>query len=54
MSGVVITEPSGFDGADAGIGAAGATALALLGIAGALVISDRRPQQTHPTASQPH
>jgi hypothetical protein len=51
---VVITEPSGFDWGDAGIGAAGAIALALLGVGGALVISARRPQQTRGNAARPN
>ena len=42
--------PGGFDWGDAGIGAAGGVGLAMLGVAGALVItgahrSDRRPLQ---------
>jgi hypothetical protein len=48
------TERSGFDWADAGIGAAGATALTLLGVGGALMISDRRPHQTHHSAVRPN
>jgi hypothetical protein len=44
------TERSRFDWADAGIGAAGGTALALLGASGALKISQRRAHQTHRSA----
>jgi hypothetical protein len=48
------TPPSGFDWGDAGIGAAGGIALALLGVGGALVISQRRPQRTRRGAAQPN
>ena len=51
---VVITERNGFDWGDAGIGAAGGTALAFLGLGGALVISERRPHHTRPRAPQPN
>ncbi len=44
---------SGFDWRDAGIGAAGGTALALLGVGGALVISERRPRQTRQSTTLP-
>jgi hypothetical protein len=37
------TPQSGFDWGDAGIGAAGGVALALLGLGGAVAISQRRP-----------
>jgi hypothetical protein len=50
----VTTERSGFDWGDAGIGAAGGTALALLGVGGALVISERRPQPTRHSTAQPN
>ena len=44
---VRITAPaSGFDWGDAGIGAAGGLALAMLGVGGALAISQHRPQRT--------
>jgi hypothetical protein len=49
---VQLTTTCGFDWADAGIGAAGATALGLLGAGGALVISERRPQPTRRGAAQ--
>jgi hypothetical protein len=49
----VITERNGFDWGAAGIGAGAGTALALLGVGGALVISERRPQRTHRSAAQP-
>jgi hypothetical protein len=39
------TRQSGFNWGDAGIGAAGGAALALLGLGGALVISHRRPRR---------
>jgi hypothetical protein len=48
------TERIGFDWGDAGIGAAGATAVALLGVGGALVNSERRTQRTRPGAAQPN
>lgn len=41
---------SGFDWGDAGIGAAGAVALAMLGVGGALVISQRPRWTRHGTA----
>lgn len=41
---------SGFDWGDAGIGAAGAVALAMLGMGGALVISQRPRRTRHGTA----
>jgi hypothetical protein len=40
------TPPSGFDWSDAGIGAAGGLALAMLGVGGALAVSQRRPRGT--------
>jgi hypothetical protein len=51
---VRLTTDRGFDWGDVGIGAAGATALALLGIGGALVISERRPQPTRHSTAQPN
>jgi hypothetical protein len=51
---VRLTTGRGFDWADAGIGAAGGTALALLGVGGALLISERRPQRAHAGAAQPN
>jgi len=44
---------SGFDWGDAGIGAAGAVALAMLGVGGALVIS-QRPRRTRPGTTGPN
>jgi len=41
---------SGFDWGDAGIGAAGVVALAMLGVGGALVISQRPRRTRHGTA----
>jgi hypothetical protein len=38
------TPPSGFDWGDAGIGAAGGLALAMIGVGGALAVSQRRPR----------
>jgi hypothetical protein len=43
------TPPSGFDWGDAGIGAAGGVALAMLGLGGALVVSQRRPSRNSRT-----
>jgi hypothetical protein len=48
------TPPSGFDWGDAGIGAAGGLALALLGLGGVLVISHQRPRRTRTTTSLPN
>ena len=45
---------SGFDWGDAGIGAAGGLALALLGVGGGLVISHQRPLRTRTTTSLPN
>jgi hypothetical protein len=45
------TPPNGFDWGDAGIGAAGGFALALIGLGGALVVSQRRPRRDRRTAS---
>ena len=42
---------NGFDWGDAGIGAAGGVALALLGVGGALAISQHRPQRTRRTTA---
>jgi hypothetical protein len=51
---VRITAPaSGFDWGDAGIGAAGGVALAMLGLGGGLVISQRRPRRTRGTTGLP-
>lgn len=47
---VQVPAASGFDWGDAGIGAAGAVALAMLGVGGVLVISHRRPRR----AATPH
>ena len=46
-SGAVVriqTPPNGFDWGDAGIGAAGGLALAMIGVGGALAVSQRRPR----------
>jgi hypothetical protein len=40
----------GFDWADAGIGAAGGLAISIVGIGGALALSQRRVRRTRPTA----
>jgi hypothetical protein len=51
---VLVQAPhSGFDWGDAGIGAAGGLALAMLGVGGGLVISRQRPRRTRPTATVP-
>jgi hypothetical protein len=44
---------TGFDWGDAGIGAAGGLALAMLGVGGGLVISRQRPRRTRPTTTVP-
>jgi hypothetical protein len=49
----VRTPPSGFDWGDAGIGAAGGIALAMLGLGGALIIS-QRPRRTRESKAQPN
>jgi hypothetical protein len=41
----------GFDWGDAGIGAAGGVALAMLGLGGALVVSQQRPRRNRQTSS---
>jgi hypothetical protein len=51
---VRLTTDRGFDWGDASIGAAGGTALALLGVGAALVISERRPQPPRHSAAQPN
>jgi hypothetical protein len=49
---VHLTAPtSGFDWGDAGIGAAGGLAIAMLGVGGGLVISHQRPRRTRPTTT---
>jgi hypothetical protein len=45
--------PSGFDWGDAGIGAVGGLALAMLGVGGGLVISHHRPRRTRHTTALP-
>ena len=45
---------SGFDWGDAGIGAAGGLALAMLGLGGGLVISHQRPRRTRHTTTLPN
>ena len=44
------TPPNGFDWGDAGIGAAGGLALAMLGLGGGLVIAQRPRRTRHSTA----
>ena len=44
------TASDGFDWADAGIGAAGGLAISIVGIGGALALSQRRARRTRPTA----
>jgi hypothetical protein len=51
---VVLTRShTGFDWGDAGIGAVGGLALAMLGVGGGLVISHQRPRRTRPTTTVP-
>ena len=45
------TPTSGFDWGDAGIGAAGGVAIAMLGVGGALVVSQRRPRRNRHTTT---
>jgi hypothetical protein len=47
------TPRTGFDWGDAGIGAAGGLALAILGLGAGLVISQRRPRRTGHTTALP-
>ena len=49
---VRVSAPSSFDWGDAGIGAAGGVALSMLGIGGALVVSQRRTSR-HTTRAAP-
>src|ERR1700750_186837 len=52
---VRITTPAGgLDWGDAGIGAAGGLAIAMLGVGGGLVISHQRPRRTRTTTSLPN
>jgi hypothetical protein len=44
---VITTPSSGFDWGDAGIGAAGGLAIAMLGVGGTLVLSQRRARHAH-------
>ena len=44
------TASNGFDWGDAGIGAAGGLAISIVGIGGALALSQRRARRTRPTA----
>ena len=48
------TPQSGFDWGDAGIGAAGGLALAMLGVGGGLVISHQRLRRARPTTTLPN
>lgn len=48
----VQTPPSGFDWGDAGIGAAGGVAIAMLGLGGTLLIS-QGPRRTRKSTAQP-
>ena len=50
----VQTPHSGFDWGDAGIGAAGGLALAMLGVGGGLVISRQRLRRARPTTTLPN
>jgi hypothetical protein len=49
----ITTPASGFDWGDAGIGAAGGLALAMLGVGGGLVISQQRPRRIRQTTGLP-
>jgi hypothetical protein len=49
----VTTRNAGFDWGDAGIGAAGGAALAMLCLGGGLAISQRRPRRTRHTTALP-
>lgn len=49
----ITTPPNGFDWGDAGIGAAGGLALAMLGVGGALMITQQRPRRTRRTTTLP-
>ena len=49
----ITTPASGFDWGDAGIGAAGGLALAMLGVGGGLLISHQRPRRTRHTTTMP-
>jgi hypothetical protein len=49
----ITTPASGFDWGDAGIGAAGGLALAMLGVGGGLLITRQRPQRSRRTTAQP-
>jgi hypothetical protein len=49
----ITTPASGFDWGDAGIGAAGGVALAMLGLGGGLVISNHRTRRTRRTTALP-
>jgi hypothetical protein len=52
---VRITTPTGgFDWGDAGIGAAGGLAVAMLGVGGGLVFSHQRPRRARPTTTLPN
>jgi hypothetical protein len=50
----ITTPASGFDWGDAGIGAAGGLALAMLGVGGGLLITHQRPRRTRPTTTLPN
>jgi hypothetical protein len=47
----ITTPASGFDWGDAGIGAAGGVALAILGVGTALAVSDRHPRRANRPAA---
>lgn len=50
----IISRDSGFDWGDAGIGAAGGLALAMLGVGGGLAISRQRLRRAHHTTTLPN
>jgi hypothetical protein len=50
---VRVAAPGGFDWADAGIGAAGGLALAMVGVGGAIAVSQSRARRTRRTNALP-
>jgi hypothetical protein len=49
----IVSGDTGFDWGDAGIGAAGGLALAMVGLGGAVVVSQSRARRTHRTKTLP-
>jgi hypothetical protein len=50
----ITTPASGFDWGDAGIGAAGGLALAMLGVGGGLAVTHQRPRRARHTTGLPN